>query len=93
MRLSKFCFLVGFLIFVSAQSVFAQSYREEGVRIGQNEFKDINGFRIGQASLKAGVSTEADFDSNVYLTSNNKKRDYINAVSYTHLTLPTKRIV
>ena len=77
-KLALLVFIVG-VIFV--QPAFAQSFREDGVRIGQQEFKDMKGIKIGQASLKTGVSTEGLYDSNVYLTSNNKKTDYISVTS------------
>lgn len=67
---------------LTVSGAYAQTYREEGIRIGQNEFKDMNGIPVGSAArLKMGVSTEALYDSNVYLTSNNKKHDYINVTS------------
>ena len=81
MQLFKFGFAALILSVIFSQPVFAQSFREEGVRIGRHEFKDIKGYRIGQASLKAGISTEGRYDSNVYLTSNNKKSDYISITS------------
>ncbi|MBF0331911.1 MAG: outer membrane beta-barrel protein [Candidatus Omnitrophica bacterium] len=59
----------------------AQTYREEGIRIGAQEFKDMKGVRIGSARLKAGVSTEGQYDSNIFLTSSDKKHDYISITS------------
>ncbi len=63
------------------QPALAQTFRQEGVRIGAREFKDINGIRIGQGTLKSGVSLTGQHDSNVFLTSNNKKADYISILS------------
>ena len=63
------------------QTALAQTFRQEGVRIGAREFKDINGIRIGQGTLKSGVSLTGQHDSNVFLTSNNKKADYISILS------------
>ncbi len=75
-------FLIVSIVFLAmVQPALAQTFRQEGVRIGAREFKDINGIRIGQGTLKSGVSLTGQHDSNVFLTSNNKKADYISILS------------
>jgi hypothetical protein len=57
-------------------------YREEAIRMVQKEYQDVKGIRIGQAgSLKAMISQQGQYDSNIFLTSNNKKHDYISITS------------
>ena len=55
----------------------AESYQEEGIRIGGNEFKDVSGIRWGSTTLKGGLSTQGQFDSNVYLTPHKGIKDYV----------------
>lgn len=80
------CGLVPFILTPAALAqvdTLAQSYfREEALRLRQKEYQDVKGIRIGQAaSLKAMISQEGQFDSNIFLTSNDKKHDYISITS------------
>ncbi|MBF0522043.1 MAG: outer membrane beta-barrel protein [Candidatus Omnitrophica bacterium] len=83
MKIHKIILFVFVFGLFSVQGAFAQLTEEEaGIRrIGQNEFKEMKGVRIGKASLKAGVSVEERYDSNIFLTSNDKKGDYLNILS------------
>jgi Putative beta-barrel porin 2 len=59
----------------------AKTYREEGIRIGGNEFKEVKGIRMGKARVKGGFSTQGQFDSNVYLTPKKATKDYVFTLS------------
>jgi hypothetical protein len=61
--------------------VSAQSYREEGIRIGSGALQDAKGISIGKATLKAMISQTGQYDSNVFLTSEGEKHDYISITS------------
>ena len=58
---------------------------EDWKYVGKNVF-NINNFEIGKES-KLSSNEEFNLDSNCY---NHSVNDDIEAVSYTHLTLPTK---
>lgn len=78
MRSAKLVFIALVLTFAIVLPVFAaDAYREEGIIIGGNEFKDVHGIRLGSATLKGGFSTQGQFDSNVYLTSKKATKDYV----------------
>lgn len=79
--MNKSFLVLSIVLLALVQPALAQTFRQEGVRIGAREFKDINGIRIGQGTLKSGVSLTGQHDSNVFLTSNNKKADYISILS------------
>lgn len=81
MKLIKFVVLAWVLAVVAVPTVFAKTYREEGIRIGGNEFKEVKGLRMGKARIKGGFSTQGQFDSNVYLTPKKGTQDYIFTLS------------
>ncbi len=75
--------VIGVLVvsMIAVSNVFAQSYRDDVVRIGEVEFEQMKGVRMGPAFLKGGLSTAGHYDSNIFLSPNNKKRDYINVTT------------
>ncbi len=83
MKISRILAALLVLSLMAPQGAFAGApapateYKGEGILIGGGEFADVTGIRIGKATLKTGFSTQGQFDSNVYLASNNPKRDYI----------------
>ena len=81
MKMIKSVVVCLFLIFCAVNIASAQSYKEEGIRIGQNEFKDAPGKRVGPVSIKAMLATALEYDSNIFWAANNKKHDLINVTS------------
>ncbi len=70
------------LLFFTRNAFSDISIREESLELRQREFQDIKGIRIGDsARLKAMLSEEGQYESNIFLTSNNKKHDYISITS------------
>ncbi len=78
MTISKVGLAALLLSLLILQPAFAgESYKEEGIRIGGSEFKDVKGVRVGKATIKTGFSTQGQYDTNVYRTPNNTTKDYI----------------
>ena len=69
---------------IAAGFVFAQdfNYNQEGIRIGQNQFKDVPSKQIGPVNLQAALATQEQYESNVFWTPNSaRKSDSINVTS------------
>lgn len=86
MRTIKIMAICLFLGSSAAGTVFAQSYNaynynDEGIRIGDNEFNDVVGKQLGPLNVKGTLSSEMDYDSNIFWTPNDKKADTINVTS------------
>jgi hypothetical protein len=88
MKTIKFVAMSLFMGFCAANTAMAQIYtpnyntfNEEGIRIGDQEFNDVIGHQIGPVELKATASTEEDYDSNIFWTPTDKKGDSINVSS------------
>jgi len=90
MKTIKFVVMCLFLGFCASNTVFAQTFNgannaydfnQEGYRIGDYEFNDVIGKQIGPVNVKGLVSSEMDYDSNIFWTPNNKKADTINVTS------------
>lgn len=67
-------------MFIGGGVSFAQSfsYKDEGIRIGEKEFKDVKGYRLGAAEIKMGLADEVQYDSNIFLKSSDEKGDVLN---------------
>jgi hypothetical protein len=89
MKTIKFVILCIFFYLCSAAAVFAQSYAEEGIRIGEDEFTDVIGHQLGPVNVKAKVDTDMQYDSNIFWTPNDKKADLYNVTSpYVLVNMP-----
>ena len=77
--------LIIFILILSLSMVpgaLAQSLLEESARQSLREIKDIPGIPFGQkTSLKAGISQDVQYDSNIFLTSEDTKHDLISVIS------------
>ena len=60
----------------SADENFKKPKREQ-IRIAQGEFDNAKGIAIGKGRLKTGFGVQGQYDSNIYRTSGDAKRDYI----------------
>lgn len=66
---------------VESFNVGYYSYNEEGFRIGDNEFNDVVGKKMGPVTVKAKVDSEMDYETNIFWTPNHKLADTINVTS------------
>lgn len=56
----------------------SEIFRQQSNAMRDNEFEAVRGVPIGEASaLKITVSQEARYDSNIFLTADNEKHDFI----------------
>ena len=82
MDIKKLTIIIFTLHIIIVPGAVAQSLLEESVRQGQREIKDIKGISLGQtASLKAVISQEGQYDSNIFLTEEDVKHDLISITS------------
>ncbi len=60
--------------------IITKDFEAEGIVLGKDINKE-NAISVGQARFKGALTASERFDDNIYLTSNNKKSDYINEVN------------
>lgn len=65
---------------VFATQTISQDFQPEGIVLGKDLNKE-NAISFGQAQFKAALTASERFDDNIFLTSNNKKSDYINEIN------------
>ncbi len=74
--------MLGIFLLTAQLAVADEDYREYTLRLEQKEFDNIKGLAIGDAArLKAIISQEGQYESNVFLTPSDEKHDYISITS------------